>query len=101
MIDGKLLASPMVFHFVDAIDFRHLAMKAVEKGQDPIAAIDNSWLVKNHEFARKAWEWNKAEVAKIEKELAPRARSRPPRSAIASAGRISFRCRKEPPAARG
>jgi len=72
VIDGKLLASPMVFHFVDAIDFRHLAMKAVEKGQDPIATIDNCWLVKNHEFARKAWEWNKAEVAKIEKELAPK-----------------------------
>ena len=26
VIDGKLLASPMVFHYVDAIDFRHLAM---------------------------------------------------------------------------
>jgi heme/copper-type cytochrome/quinol oxidase subunit 3 len=70
VIDGKLLASPMGFHYVDAIDFRHLAMKAVEKGQDPIATIDNSWLVKNHEFARKAWEWNKAEVAKLEKKLA-------------------------------
>jgi hypothetical protein len=72
VIDGKLLESPMGFHYVDAIDFRHFAMKAVEKGQDPITAIDNCWLVKNHEFARKAWEWNKAEVAKIEKELAPK-----------------------------
>lgn len=72
VIDGKLLESPMVFHYVDAIDFRHLAMKAVEKGQDPVLAIDNCWLVKNHEFARKAWEWNKAEVAKLEKELAPK-----------------------------
>jgi heme/copper-type cytochrome/quinol oxidase subunit 3 len=69
VIDGKLLESPMGFHFVDAIDFRHLAMKAVEKGQDPIIAIENSWLVKNHAFAREAWEWNKAEVAKIEKKL--------------------------------
>jgi hypothetical protein len=41
VIDGKLLASPMGFHYVDAIDFRHLAMKAVEKGQDPIAAVEN------------------------------------------------------------
>jgi heme/copper-type cytochrome/quinol oxidase subunit 3 len=69
VIDGKLLESPMVFHNVDAIDFRHLAMKAVEKGQDPISAVENSWLIKNNEFARKAWEWNKVEVAKIEKEL--------------------------------
>ena len=72
LVDGKLLESPMVFHHVDAIDFRHLAMKAVEKGQDPIAAIDNSWLVQNHKFAREAWEWNKAEVAKIEAKLGPK-----------------------------
>ncbi len=69
VVDGELLNSPMVFHFVDAIDFRHLAMKAVEKGQDPITVIEDSWLIKNHAFAREAWEWNKAEVAKIEKEL--------------------------------
>lgn len=69
VIDGKLLQSPMVFHYVDAIDFRHLAMKAVEKGLDPVAAVDNCWLVKNHEFAREAWEWNKEQVAKIEKKL--------------------------------
>ena len=72
LLDGKLLDSPMVFHAVDAIDFRYLAMKAVEKGQDPMVAIDNCWLVKNHEFARKAWEWNKEQVAKLEKELGPK-----------------------------
>ncbi len=69
-IDGKLLASPMGFHNVDAIDFRHLAMKAVEKGQDPMIAIENSWLLGNVDFAREAWEWHKGEVAKLEKELA-------------------------------
>jgi heme/copper-type cytochrome/quinol oxidase subunit 3 len=69
VIDGKLLASPMVFHYVDAIDFRHLAMKAVEKGQDPIAAVENSWLIRNHEFARKAWDWNIGQVAKLEARL--------------------------------
>lgn len=69
VIDGKLLSSPMVFHYVDAIDFRHLAMKAVEKGQDPLAAVEHSWLVQNHEFARKAWDWNKGQVAKLEAQL--------------------------------
>ncbi|NQW99748.1 heme-copper oxidase subunit III, partial [bacterium] len=51
VVDGKLLESPMVFHYVDAIDFQHLAMKAVERGVDPVVAIENSWLVKNSEFA--------------------------------------------------
>jgi heme/copper-type cytochrome/quinol oxidase subunit 3 len=69
VVDGKLLESPMGFHYVDAIDFRHLAMRAVERGQDPIAVIEDSWLIKNHPFAKEAWEWNKAEVAKIEKKL--------------------------------
>lgn len=69
VIDGKLLASPMGFHYVDAIDFRHLAMKAVEKGQDPITAVENSWLIQNHAFAREAWEWNKQQVAELEADL--------------------------------
>jgi len=69
VVAGKLLDSPMGFHNVDAIDFRHFAMKAVEKGLDPMVAIDNSWLIKNHAFAREAWEWNKVEVAKLEKQL--------------------------------
>ena len=68
-IEGKLVDSPMVFHYVDAIDFRHLAMKAAERGLDPVKVIDDSWLVKNHAFAREAWEWNKQQVSKIEKEL--------------------------------
>jgi heme/copper-type cytochrome/quinol oxidase subunit 3 len=69
VVEGKLLDSPMVFHNVDAIDFQYLAMKAEQKGIDPIVAIDNCWLVKNHPFAKEAWKWNKVQVAKIEKEL--------------------------------
>ena len=69
VVEGKLLDSPMVFHAVDAIDFQHLAMKAVEKGIDPEVAIENSWLIKNNTFAKEAWEWNKEQVAKIEKDL--------------------------------
>jgi heme/copper-type cytochrome/quinol oxidase subunit 3 len=72
VIDGKLLASPMGFHNVDAIDFRHVAMKAVEKGQDPMVAIENTWLIKNVPFAREAWEWHKGEVKKLEEKLTPK-----------------------------
>ena len=69
VVEGKLLESPMVFHNVDAIDFQYLAMKAVQKGVDPMIAIENSWLIKNWPFAKEAWEWNKVQVAKLEKEL--------------------------------
>ena len=69
VVDGKLLASPMVFHNVDAIDFQHLAMKAVQKGVDPMLAIENSWLIQNSPFAKEAWEWHKGEVAKLEAQL--------------------------------
>jgi heme/copper-type cytochrome/quinol oxidase subunit 3 len=70
VIDGTLQASPLAFHNVDAIDFRHLAMKAVEKGIDPMVAIEQSWLIQNEDFAREAWEWHKVKVAGLEAELA-------------------------------
>jgi len=69
VIDGKLLASPMVFHYVDAIDFQHLAMKADEKGVDPVAAIESSWLMKNDAFTREAWAWHQGQVRKLEERL--------------------------------
>ncbi len=69
VVKGKLLESPMVFRDVDAIDFRHTAMKAEEKGIDPEVAIENSWLLKENPEIRKAWEWHKGEVAKLEKHL--------------------------------
>ncbi|HEX7261981.1 MAG TPA: cytochrome c oxidase subunit 3 [Luteolibacter sp.] len=65
VVAGKLLESPMVFHYVDAIDFQHLVMKAEEKGIDPEIAIENSWLIKNSPFAKDAWEWHKGEVAEL------------------------------------
>lgn len=58
VIAGELEASPMVFHYVDAIDFQWLVMKAEEKGIAPETAIANSWLMKNSEFVREAWEWH-------------------------------------------
>ena len=69
VIDGKLLASPMNFHHVDAIDFQHLVMKAKEKGIEPEVAIQNSWLIKNSPFAKEAWEWHQGEIAKLKAEL--------------------------------
>jgi heme/copper-type cytochrome/quinol oxidase subunit 3 len=69
VVEGKLLESPMVFHAVDAIDFQHLAMKAVAKGIDPLIAIENSWLIKNSPGAKEAWDWNKKQISKMEKDL--------------------------------
>jgi heme/copper-type cytochrome/quinol oxidase subunit 3 len=69
VLNGKLLDSPVKFHNLDAIDFRHVVMKAEEKGIDPEVAIENTWLIKNSKEAREAWEWNKAQTAKLEQEL--------------------------------
>lgn len=69
VIEGKLLASPMNFHYVDAIDFQYLAQKAVEKGVDPMLAIENSWLMKNDAFTREIWAWHKGKIAELEARL--------------------------------
>lgn len=68
-LTGKMLESPMVFHYVDAIDFRHTAMKAAEKNIDPEIAIENSWLLKENPELREAWDWHRGEIAKLEKKL--------------------------------
>ncbi len=68
-IDGKLLESPMVFHYVDALDFRSLALKAKDKGLDPMAEIEKSWILANSKELKDAWEWHKGEIAKLEAEL--------------------------------
>ena len=70
VIDGAMEASPMVFHNVDAIDFRHLAMQAVKKGVDPMVAIEQSWIIQNSPVAKEAWEWHKKKVAALEDKLA-------------------------------
>ena len=60
IIAGELIESPMKFHNVDAIDFQYLAMKAIDKGIDPMVAIENSWLIKNYPFAKEAWDWHES-----------------------------------------
>lgn len=69
VVMGKLEESPVGFHNLDAIDFRHVVMKAEEKGIDPIVAIENTWLIKHSKEAKEAWEWNKAQTAKLEQQL--------------------------------
>jgi heme/copper-type cytochrome/quinol oxidase subunit 3 len=72
---GKLLESPMGFHYVDALDFRHLAMKVTEKvgHHDEAAiekAIEESWLLKeNHELAE-VWEKQQKALGQLTELLA-------------------------------
>lgn len=68
-IEGKMEDSPMIFHYVDAIDFQWLVMKAKEKGISPENAIENSWLMKNNEFVREAWEWHLVRNKQKQKDL--------------------------------
>ncbi len=49
---------------VDGIDFRHTVMKAEEKGIDPTAAINDSWLLQ-HENMKSLWEKHKLITAKL------------------------------------
>lgn len=53
---------------VDGIDFRHTVMKAKEKGIDPTAAINNSWLLKDKNI-NSLWEKHKLITAKLTEEL--------------------------------
>jgi len=72
--NGEYQESPMVFHYVDAIDFRHLVQIAEEKGQDPEKAIENSWLLKNHPEFVEIWEKHRKAVGQLEEELAEEGR---------------------------
>jgi heme/copper-type cytochrome/quinol oxidase subunit 3 len=69
VIEGKLLESPMGFHYVDAIDFQYLVMKAAQKGIEPEVAIENSWLLKNNPVLKEAWAWHQGEMEKLKAEL--------------------------------
>jgi heme/copper-type cytochrome/quinol oxidase subunit 3 len=72
---GKLLESPMGFHYVDALDFRHVALKVTEKvGRHDEAAIEKaieeSWLLKeNHELAE-VWEKQQKALGQLAELLA-------------------------------
>jgi len=80
VIKGQLLESPIVMA-VDAIDFRHTAMRAEKEGIDPMKAIETSWVLTHQpeghgaEHAentlKKAWEchqaWLSFETERLEK----------------------------------
>lgn len=70
-LKGEMLIekSAMVFHKVDAIDFRHTAMKAVEKGIDPEVAIRNTWLIKNNPELAEIWEKHQKAIGQLTEEL--------------------------------
>jgi heme/copper-type cytochrome/quinol oxidase subunit 3 len=68
-LKGEYADSAMHFHYVDGIDFQHLVMIAEEKNQDPIVAIENSWLVKNNPVVAELWEKHQKSVAQLEKNL--------------------------------
>ncbi len=67
LISGTTANSSIEIH-VDGIDFRHTVMKAVEKGIDPEAAINNSWLLKDAGM-KLIWDKHLVSVAKLEESL--------------------------------
>jgi len=67
LISGTTADSSITMH-VDGIDFRHTVMKAIEKGIDPEAAINNSWLLKD-EGMKLIWDKHLVSVAKLRESL--------------------------------
>ena len=72
LLDGTVLSgtagdSSLVYHFIDGIDFRHLVMKAEEKGLDADALIEKSPILHIHDHGkhtggakiRQIWETHK------------------------------------------
>lgn len=68
-LEGKYAASPMVFHNVDGIDFQHLVMDAEKKNQDPMIAIENSWLMQEYPIVAELWEKHQKAVGQLEQIL--------------------------------
>ena len=74
VVAGEYEDSPMVFHYVDGIDFQHLVMIAEKKGQDPLVAIENSWLIKENHKVAELWEKHQKAVGQLEEALAAKGR---------------------------
>jgi len=73
-VAGEYEDSAMHFHYVDGIDFQHLAMDAERKDQDPMVAIANSWLIQENPEIAKIWEMHQEGVRQLEEELAQKGR---------------------------
>ena len=69
-LGGGYEDSPLVLHYVDALDFRHVAMMAEERGQEPLAAIENSWLIRENPEIAAIWQKHLKAVGQLEAELA-------------------------------
>ncbi|MCH2062184.1 MAG: cytochrome c oxidase subunit 3 [Roseibacillus sp.] len=67
-----LLESPVALS-VDAIDFRWMAQKAEEAGNDPMEVIEQSWIFskdnKNGSTYRKIWKVHKKRIGELEQRL--------------------------------
>lgn len=70
-LKGEELDSTLLLA-VDTLDFRQTARRAEERNLDPIAAIDNSWLVSENPEIAEIWERHKEETEKLRKELIER-----------------------------
>ena len=75
VVKGEVLPSPIVMG-VDAIDFRHTAMRAEAEGIEPMKAIEVSWILTHTDShggndLKKAWNchmaWLKYETERLEK----------------------------------
>ncbi|MDP0489535.1 MAG: cytochrome c oxidase subunit 3 [Verrucomicrobiota bacterium JB023] len=53
----------------DAIDFTFVAQRAEEKGVDPLAAVEKTWIIQNNPQVAAIWKAHTEKIAKLEEEL--------------------------------
>ena len=53
----------------DAIDFRFVAQRAIEKGIDPLVAIENTWLIQNNPQVAELWKKHIVHIEEKAEEL--------------------------------
>ncbi len=79
VIKGEFLPSPIIMG-VDAIDFRHTAMRAEAEGIDPMKTIEQSWILTHTDShggndLKRAWDchmaWLKYQTERLEKNQPP------------------------------
>ena len=67
VLRGELMPSPIALA-VDAVDFRFMAQRAEERGQDPAKVIEKSWILEQPGF-REIWDKHKDHIAEQEERL--------------------------------
>lgn len=75
LVDGSTLTGQLDSHgsaiemAADAIDFRFVAQRAIEKGISPEVAIENTWIIQNNPAVAKLWKDHQTHITERRAEM--------------------------------